>query len=109
MGQPQLNQFTVLIALSDDEAEPTGVQYFDQEGCGHESKIFSMDTPMSDLVGYHEEHRVQSHAQKRRSRRCAHEAVEGHPMTQCKLREGHELASAPPEEYSPKHQIELTW
>jgi hypothetical protein len=100
MGRPQLNQFSVLVAV-DENNEPVGLCYFDQEGCGHESKSFPLDRPLSDLMSYHDRHRSDYH-DLHREQRCKFEAVPGEASTRCQ-REVHDLKR------DPQHRVELTW
>jgi hypothetical protein len=100
MGRPQLNQFSVLVAV-DENNEPIGLCYFDQEGCGYESKPFPLDRPLSELMAKHDRHRISSHSLEPRQLRCKFEAVPGVPETRCQL-EIHDLKRV-------NHKVELTW
>lgn len=107
MGRPQLNEFRVIIHTNDD-GEPVGLRYYDQEGCGHEGPALSLSEPLETLVDYHERHRITSHKMSPRKRRCEHLVIPGVEQTRCSLNEGHQSMSAGPEEYSEKHKVELS-
>lgn len=106
MGQPYENEFTVNVVL-DDNGEPIGLAYYDREGCGHESApmLFEADGEqlgLRDLFNYHEDHRRMSHNQRPRKGRCR-EVFSG---WRCSLKQDHDKASAPAEEFSKKHRFE---
>lgn len=104
MGQPYENEFTIKVVLGDD-GEPVGLAYYDQEGCGHESATFHFDSndfTLKDLFDYHEDHRRMSHNQRPRKGRCR-EVFSG---WRCSLKQDHDKASAPANEFSQKHRFE---
>lgn len=61
MSRPRFQEFSVIVEYN-QEGEATGVKYFDQEGCGHESGVFDPDNQvMRSLVVYHLNHLQISH------------------------------------------------
>lgn len=108
MGRPDSNRIELIVTL-DDEGKPWGVLYHDAAGCGHTSRAhFTLDSPVGELVEYHDRHLVSSHKQVREER-CKHEAIPGEPRTRCVLGKGHELASAPAEKFSTAHKLRWEW
>jgi hypothetical protein len=99
MGRPQLNEFTVTIHTNEDRV-PDGLQYYDQEGCGHESIVFPLEVTLEALIKYHDNHRIQSHSLEPRAPRCTFHAVDSVPETRCELDE---------HDPSMKHEVRLTW
>lgn len=86
MGSPQLNQFTVKVAV-DVNGRPEGLIYYDSEGCGHESIGFGFDRPLDTLLKYHDNHRVRSHKLEPRKQRCKYLAIKDVEESRCQLNE----------------------
>jgi hypothetical protein len=61
MGSPDLKEITIRVNYDADGVTPVSVNYVDQEGCGHESNPFGMETTAIALVSYHLRHADRSH------------------------------------------------
>lgn len=60
MGRPRIEEFSVTVEVN-PQGIVTGLRYYDQEGCGHESDTFNLTDPLDKLAMYHLNHCRRSH------------------------------------------------